>query len=378
MNTPRPGAPAYVRSRGGPLVMLALVLGGWFGLRIIFWQFPFAPPALAEAGPLPIIAVPAPPAVPHRAGVAVLAAAGRAGWIPAAQIITPMRAASGLRAMSGTWLAGLPVTPRGPAPPGANTSGPASAEEQRLPPASAPFLPPPLAPSQTGPRTGTPGRWSLDAWAFWRQGSDAAPVSQGRVPIYGASQMGAVLHYRLAPTSGHDPRLYARAYRALVSRGESELALGTAVRPLPTVPIRLAGEVRYTDTAFADSFRPAAYAVTELPPLRLPFGAQGEAYGQAGWVGGAGATWFADGQASLTRALPFVARGTDDRINLSLGAGLWGGAQRGAERVDIGPTLRLDTRIGAVPARLSVDWRQRVAGDASPGSGVAATVSAGF
>jgi hypothetical protein len=31
-----------------------------------------------------------------------------------------------------------------------------------------------------------------------------------------------------------------------------------------------------------------------------------------------------------------------------------------------------------VPARVSVDWRLRVAGDASPGSGVAATVSAGF
>lgn len=124
------------------------------------------------------------------------------------------------------------------------------------------------------------GRWSLDAWGFWRQGSVAAPISQGRVPIYGASQIGAVLNYRLAPDNARDPRLFVRAYQALV--------------------------------------------------------------------------------------------------RLSLGAGAWGGAQEGAHRVDLGPTMRLDVTLGAVPARISLDWRERVEGDAGPGSGAAVTLSTRF
>lgn len=238
------------------------------------------------------------------------------------------------------------------------------------------FLPAPApAPASAAAR---PDRWSLDAWAFWRQGSEAAPVSQGRVPIYGASQAGSILQYRLAPGSAHDPRLFARAYRALVLNGESELALGGTLRPLARVPLRIAGEVRYTDAPLGSSFRPAAYAFTEIAPQRLAHGTVFEAYGQAGWVGGPAPTAFADGQASVTRDLPQVARMTHERLRLSLGAGLWGGAQRDAQRLDVGPTLRLDTRLGRVPARVGVDWRQRVAGDAAPGSGVAATIATSF
>ena len=65
-------------------------------------------------------------------------------------------------------------------------------------------------------------------------------------------------------------------------------------------------------------------------------------------------------------------------MRLSLGAGSWGGIQRDASRLDVGPTLRLDLTVGEVPARVSVDWRERVAGDAAPESGVAATLSTRF
>lgn len=185
-----------------------------------------------------------------------------------------------------------------------------------------PFFAPPLAQAATGQRA---GRWSMDAWGFWRQGSDAAPISQGRVPIYGASQVGAVLQYRIDPENARDPRLYARAYRALVRRGESELALGASARLLSRVPVRLFGEVRVTDGAFRTEARPAAYAVTELAPLDLQLGTRLEAYAQAGWVGGRDATLFADGQASLTREVDPVAEATGDAMHLSLGAGAWGG-----------------------------------------------------
>ena len=364
-----------VRHRGGPLVMLALLLSGWCGARVMWWEDPFAAathakaqaPALAEAALLPALlpATALPMLVPVDAAV-IFRATG-----PSPE---PRARFAGIGGLAQTAPAG--VGNSDPAPPGAPRAHPAERPERgsALLPPPPPFLAAPLA----APRTTPQNRWSLDSWAFWRQGSASTPVSQGRVPIYGASQAGAVLQYRFAPSSRHDPRLYARAYRALVRRGESEGALGASLRPLGGLPLRLAGEVRYTDAAFFNDVRPAAYAVTELAPLRLPFGTALEAYGQAGWVGGPGETAFADGQASVTRELPALGRATGDRLRLSLGAGAWGGAQRDAERVDVGPTLRLDTRIGQVPARVSVDWRLRVAGDASPGAGVAATVSAGF
>lgn len=198
------------------------------------------------------------------------------------------------------------------------------------------------------------------------------------MPIYGANQAGAVLQYRLAPGARRDPLVYARAYRALVRRGERELALGASARPVGQMPVRVAAEMRYTDAAFTNQVRPSAYVVTELAPIRLPYDAQLEAYAQAGWVGGASATAFADGQVSVTGEMHAVAGATGDRLRLSLGAAAWGGAQTGAQRLDLGPTIRLDLTVGEVPARLSFDWRERVGGKASPGSGLAATLSTRF
>jgi hypothetical protein len=368
------GAARRAPARGGPLLMLALLLGGWSAARVLWWEHPFVP----DTGAI---------------GIPVAMRRPAAAWDAFAPPLTPRETWPGItgagnppreRRERRDVFAPARSTPRAPAaaggPPNAAAAGLRPPEPAPPPaPASAPFLPPPAsATAIPAPSPARPGRWSLDAWAFWRQGSDAAPVSQGRVPIYGASQAGAVLQYRLAPSSPRDPRLYARAYRALVRRGESEVAAGASLRPLPRVPVRVAGELRYTDAAFFEDLRPAAYAVTEVPPLLLPLGARLEAYGQAGWVGGRGATPFADGFAAITREVPKTARLGDTALRVSLGLAAWGGAQRDAERLDMGPTLRLDTRIGEVPARLTVDWRARVAGDASPGSGVAATLSAGF
>lgn len=384
--------------------MLVLLVGGWCGARVMWWEDPFAArPAAAAPAPAPATAVAPAAAVPvplyrHAAivwgpppidvaiaraiiweelrliGQAALVRSSGAGRMLALRpprLVSPAPGLAQARPAAATQLPGLEGSPQwrmNAGPPAGSERNPADRQ------APAPFLPP-MVPL---PAAAAPGRWSLDEWAFWRQGSSAAPVSQGRVPIYGASQAGAVLQYRLAPLSGHDPRLYARAYRALVPGGEDEGALGASLRPLARLPLRVAGEVRYTDAAAFSRFRPAAYAVTEIPPLRLPLGAEAELYAQGGWVGGPAATPFADAQASVTRELPLVARLTRERLRLRLGAGAWGGAQKDAQRADIGPTLRLDTRIGKVPARIAVDWRLRVAGDAAPGSGVAVTVSAGF
>ncbi|MEM7666003.1 MAG: hypothetical protein AAF250_09120 [Pseudomonadota bacterium] len=237
---------------------------------------------------------------------------------------------------------------------------------------------PPFAPPAPVAERAKADRWSLDAWAFWRQGSNSTAISQGRVPIYGASQVGASLQYRLAPTSSRDPRAYVRAYRALVSNGETEVAAGVSARPVAALPIRAFAEARVTDNAFDTEVRPAAFAVTELPPVRLPLGVMAEAYGQAGYVGGDLATPFADGQLAVTREVTRFDLSSTNVARLSVGAGAWGGAQDDAARIDVGPTMRIDMTIGEVPARLSLDWREQVAGDASPGSGAAVTLSTRF
>lgn len=373
----RARAPAST-ARGGPLVMLALLIGGWCGARVMWWEDPFAQAVSARAPlDLALAAAPRPPPLAATALVLPISGAFAAEAIasPVPPVLPAPQRAALSRAPAASPLARLDaVLGLGPSVP-ADAGAPAAvADERPAPPRTAapPFLPAPPPPSRS------PGRWSLDGWAFWRQGSAAAPVSQGRVPIYGASQTGTVLQYRLAPSSRRDPRLYARAYRALLAGGESEAALGASLRPLGRVPLRLMGEVRYTDAAAFNAFRPAVLAVTEMAPLRLPYGAQLEAYAQGGWVGGPGATPFADGQASITRAVPLPARVSPERLRVSLGGGVWGGAQEDAQRLDLGPTLRIDARLGKVPARLTIDWRQRVAGEAAPASGVAATIATGF
>jgi hypothetical protein len=229
-------------------------------------------------------------------------------------------------------------------------------------------------------------RWSLDVFGFYRQGSSALAISQARSPIYGASQLGANLQWRAAPSSSHDPRLYARAYHALVSGGESELAAGVSALPVGWVPVRVYGELRLTrnppDSAAGLSartdWRPAAYAATEIPPQKLPLGLSLETYAAGGYVGGDADTYFLDGQSAVTGQLAIFRNPGSSAATLSLGGGVWGGAQRDASRVDVGPTLRLDMNLGEVPARISVDYREQVAGDAEPDSGVAATVSTRF
>ena len=214
-------------------------------------------------------------------------------------------------------------------------------------------------------------RWGADLWALWRDDTTTS-ITSGR-PSYGRSQVGAVLRYRLAPASRHAPHLHLRATRALQGESESEVALGASARPVPSLPVRLAGEARVSDRAGGTELRYAAYAVSEFAPLALPAGFTGEAYVQGGYVSGDFATAFVDGQARISRDLA-----ASNDFRLSAGAGAWGGAQHGAERLDIGPSAGIGFRIGQTFGRLSADYRFRVAGDAEPSSGPALTLSAGF
>ena len=226
-------------------------------------------------------------------------------------------------------------------------------------------------PSQAAPQKVM--RWSFDGWVLWRP--DAGSVTEvGPNPsVYGSSQAGASMRYRLAPDSGHNPNGYVRVTKALFGAREGDIAAGLAARIVPDIPLSAHAELRLSRVNGSTEIRPAAFAVTELPPQQLPLGIRAEAYGQAGYVGGRLATAFADGQVKLDKEIAAF-----DLGKIRAGIGAWGGAQRGAERVDVGPSASIEFKLAEANARLSVDYRYRVAGGAVPQSGIAVTLSTGF
>jgi len=384
---------------GGPLAMLGLLLAAWVSGRMVLWESPFpnvsfireASQLLAEVDAEAVR--PAAPTMPARAegdanpaldspSLAEGPERAWSQWPSMSSDIGPAPRVAERDAFLSLgherlWRTALSSDGRGASWRSRRLDKGERDERQAAVPVF-PGNPPFTGGDAPGNASAKPDRWSLGAWAFLREGSGAAPIAQGRVPVYGASQIGANLQYRVAPSSKHDPRLYARAYRALIEEPESEIAAGVSARPLAKVPVRVAAEVRYTDDRFRNEVRPAAYAITEIPVLPLTLGVTAEVYAGAGYVGGAADTAFVDGQAALLREVTSFNLQRERDVRLSVGAGAWGGAQRDANRVDVGPTMRLDMTLGAVPARVSIDYRERVGGDASPVSGLAATLSTQF
>jgi hypothetical protein len=383
---------AASRARGEPLLVLGSVLGGWLVLRVLLWQPPFDSQGLVPVlGPAPL------------AGLSAPAARARSWALPAKPSAgTPERVVPGpadapnAQTLPAPWLTAAmqqPTLAAGAAEPvearrviGQQLLLAAAFAQMELPPEVAAYFrtaatPVPRAPGIAGEqpllgrianRPPDGRRWSGDAWLLVRA-DGSGPLAAGQ-PSYGRSQAGAVLRYRLAPSSAHRPIAYARVTRALAGPRETEAAIGLAARPLPRVPLSVAAEVRVYDGPAGREARPAAFAVTELPAARLPLGLRAEAYAQAGYVGGRFATPFVDGQARLDRQVMRFGKGAEVRA----GAGVWGGAQRRAARLDVGPSATVDFRLGDARSRLAVDYRVRVAGEAEPKSGPALTISAGF
>lgn len=216
-------------------------------------------------------------------------------------------------------------------------------------------------------------RWSADAWLFLREGGSRLVASGLTAPTYGASQAGAVLRYWLAPRSAVQPAAYARVASALGGARESDLAAGVSLRPVPGVPVSAAGELRLSLREGRSELRPTAFLAAGFDDARMPLGLRARGYAQAGYVGGRDATGFADG--SLVAERP-VAQAFGQGVHA--GAGMWGGVQRGSGRLDIGPNASLPLRFGDTGARLSADYRFRVAGNAEPSRSAALTLTAGF
>ena len=385
--------------RGGALVALGGIVASWLVLRLILWAPPFPVDALSGVATLednvpginhgqrPLaeaVQTPLGPPGPHMEASlsqgsevsSLRAMETRLSVTPTAhQTASPRQSPLKRRDPAGTrqliaQASLLELGLRDEAGRKPPLSGPAIARQQAGDMGAPPAIFTPQEASEIR-GTGTASPWSMDAWALWREENDS-PLLSGR-PSYGRSQLGAVVRYSLAPSNSHALQIHMRGSLALEGRKEREAALGTSMRPVPGVPVRLAAEARVSETDRGTELRGAAFAVSEFPPLDLPGSLRADVYMQGGYVTGDFATPFVDGQARVTRALI-----RSDELLLSAGGGVWGGAQKDAQRLDLGPSAAVNFRIGPVRGRATVDYRFRVAGDAEPASGPALTLSAGF
>lgn len=327
--------------RGRPLRFVALVAGGWIALRVgLLWQVPDAPPQLASGEarapriakpptPIPVTATQLSQAFPAPVEVAMRPAPVSIAAIPA-----------------------LPVSlSPPPAPPTAITV--ATVTPATVAPLGTAPIPPPL------PAATPVGRWSATGWLLVRQGAGLAVA--GSAPQLGGSQVGV----RVDRALGGGLAITARVSAALRG-GEREIAPGISWQPRD-LPVRVMVEQRIAvDGGRGGTAIGIAGGLWDQP---LPAGLRLEGYGQAGAVARAGIEGYADGMVRVARPI---------LVGIDIGVGGWGGAQRDASRLDIGPSIAVRLPLADGGARLTLDWRQRIAGSATPGSGPALTLGTDF
>ena len=222
-------------------------------------------------------------------------------------------------------------------------------------------------------------RWSVSAWGHYRSGDGIAALAnpgQAGGAQLGGSQLGMALRYRLDRSGRIAAVARLSSTRGGAGATGAEGALGLAFRPVAALPVTLVAERRQALAGPGGRNATALYAVGGVSARPLAAGFALDAYGAAGVVGTRRRDVFAEGWAVASR--PVVRAGP---VRLSVGAGSWVAAQPGVSRVDVGPSVSArwsDAGGGGPNPRLSVDWRQRVAGDAAPGSGLAVTLGVDF
>jgi hypothetical protein len=207
-------------------------------------------------------------------------------------------------------------------------------------------------------------RIQLSSWAMLRgrQGEPLGPNSLGSVGNLGGSQAGARLLYNFS-------RQLAVSLRTTsdVGRQGGEAAAGVRVQPIASIPVWVTAERRQKIGRMSSGRSDfALFAEGGVYQRPMPGRFQLDAYVQGGIVGLRSRDLFVDGGLALTRPL---------YRNFSGGFGLWGGAQPGIYRVDAGPRVTMSVRRNV---KVHFDWRQKLAGNAQPGSGPAVTLSGDF
>jgi hypothetical protein len=206
-------------------------------------------------------------------------------------------------------------------------------------------------------------RFQVSAWALVRnqQAGAIGPSSLAGSGNLGGSQAGARLTYAFN-------RQVAASLRTSSDLGRRgfEVAAGVRVQPLVSLPVWVTAERRQRVGQFGGRNAFAIFAEGGLYQRPLPWQFSLDAYLQGGMVGLRSRDLFVDGAFAVTRPI---------YKNFSAGFGVWGGAQPGLYRVDAGPRITMKVRNNV---RVHFDWRQRLAGNALPGSGPAITLGADF
>jgi len=207
-------------------------------------------------------------------------------------------------------------------------------------------------------------RLQLTTWAMLRSQSTrlAGTRSLASGGSLGASQAGSRLTYNFT-------RQIAATLRSTteVGRRGGEVAGGLRIQPFAGIPVWIDAERRQRIGRYGGGRNAFALflegGVYDRP---MPFHFLLDAYLQGGVVGARSRDRFVDGGFSLTRPV---------YKQFSAGFGVWGGAQPGVYRVDAGPRLTMRVRRNV---RVHFDWRQRLSGNAQPGSGPAVTLAGDF
>ena len=207
-------------------------------------------------------------------------------------------------------------------------------------------------------------RLQLSSWALLRsqQTGVAGSRSLASGGQLGASQAGARLVYNFNRQLALSARMSSE-----VGRRGGEVAAGARVRPLVSLPVWLTAERRQRVGRYGGGRSDfALFAEAGFYQRPLPWRFSLDSYVQGGVVGVKSRDLFIDGALAITRPV---------YRNFSLGFGIWGGAQPGLSRLDAGPRLTMQVRRNV---KVHADWRQKLAGNARPGSGPALTLAGDF
>jgi hypothetical protein len=203
-------------------------------------------------------------------------------------------------------------------------------------------------------------RLQLSSWAMLRD--KPGEIGLGSGGTLGGSQAGARLLWRFNPHVAAS----LRTSTPINSQRGGEAALGVRYQPFMSIPVAFTAERRKSLGRFGGRDAFAVFAEGGLYGRPMPWNSSLDAYLQSGIVGAKTRDWFVDGQAAVSRPV---------WRNFSAGLGVWGAAQPGISRLDAGP--RASMRVGS-RMRVHVDYRQKLVGNAEPGSGAVVTLAGDF
>ncbi|MDR6789050.1 hypothetical protein J2Y58_002419 [Sphingomonas sp. BE138] len=344
---------------GRPLRFLLLVLGAWIGLRTWqLWPEPPVPPAARDAvrRVMAHASAPAVPAIDRAASVAA----------PAPRMASAAQAAPAIGSSIGDGgrmgqMRAIPVdSPEVPV---------AAATPVEETPAFVMGLLGMVRYGTPAPPTPTARRWSASAWTIVRASGVPEFGAGVATPQLGGAQAGVRIARTLDPAGRF---AIAGRFAAALGTRQQEAAVGIEWRPL-ALPVRVVAERRFGVANQRDGT--AVGLVGGVSDRALPAGFRLDGYAQAGAVVRDDVEGYADGAVQVARPV----LGRSGGVAIALGVGLWGAAQRGAARLDVGPSATIEVPTGAVPrVRVALEWRRRVAGDARPASGPALSIGTDF